>query len=138
MKTSPKILAGICCGLALTVGAAERTTTYTYTAEGLISSIDGPRADVTDLTTFTYDTAGNRATMTNVLGHITQYTDYDGAGRLLRMVGPNGRVTSFTYHPRGWLLSQATSTTVLENKALWSPLQVLDEVSHGSESGTAL
>jgi len=102
---------------------AERTTSYTYTPEGLIATIDGPRTDVTDLTTFTYDTAGNRATMTNAAGHVTQYTDYDGAGRLLRMVDPNGLVVSFTYHPRGWLLSQtvgvgaAAATTLYDYDA---------------------
>lgn len=97
------LLAGL--SLVSTLEAVDRATTYTYTPEGLISSVDGPRTDTSDITTFSYDTAGNRITMTNALGHLTQYTDHDGAGRLLRMVDPNGLVTRFTYHPRGWLLS---------------------------------
>ena len=93
--------------LVTAVGASGRTTSYTYTPEGLIETIDGPRTDVADITRYTYDTSGNRTTMTNALGQVTQYTDYDGAGRLQRMVDPNGVVTTYTYHPRGWLLSVA-------------------------------
>ena len=104
-----KRILAVCVSVAVSLSSVSlnaRTTTYTYTPEGLIESLDGPRIDVVDVTSYTYDISGNRATMRNALGHVTQYTDYDGAGRLLRMVDPNGLVTSFTYHPRGWLLSQ--------------------------------
>jgi len=85
---------------------ADRTTTYTYYDNGLLHTIDGPRSDVVDTVTHTYDAQGNRATTVNALGHITQFTQYDGAGRLLRMVDANGLVTTYSFHPRGWLLSQ--------------------------------
>lgn len=45
-------------------------------------------------------------TMTDAMGRVTRYTDYDAAGRLLRKVGPNGLVTRYTYHPGGWLLAE--------------------------------
>ena len=105
MKTR-MLAAWACAGLChLPLAEAARTTTYGYTTAGLTESVDGPRTDISDLTTFAYDAAGNRATMINPLGHVTHYPDYDGAGRLLRMVDPNGLETTFTYHPRGWLLS---------------------------------
>jgi YD repeat-containing protein len=45
-----------------------RTWTYTYTAEGLLATVDGPRSDVTDVTTYTYDLLGNLTKVTNALG----------------------------------------------------------------------
>ena len=99
--------AGLC--LSPAAGAKFRTTFYTYTSEGLIASIDGPRTDVADVTSFTYDAAGNRAVMNNALGHVTRYVAYDANGRLLRMIDPNGLETRFTYHPRGWLESHTVS-----------------------------
>ncbi|NIJ72052.1 RHS repeat-associated core domain-containing protein [Xanthomonas sp. F4] len=40
---------------------------------------------------------------TNALGQVTEYLAYDGAGRVLTVKDANGRVTDFTFHPRGWL-----------------------------------
>lgn len=104
-----KSILSLACSLCLSVGtwAADRVTAYTYTPEGLVATIDGPRVDVGDVTTYQYYPNGNRHYMIDALGHVTEFTDYDAAGRLLRMVDPNGLVSSFTYHPRGWL---ATST----------------------------
>ncbi|MEW8460403.1 MAG: hypothetical protein AB2653_08880, partial [Candidatus Thiodiazotropha endolucinida] len=34
---------------------ADRTTSYTYTAQGQVETIDGPRIDVSDITTYGYD-----------------------------------------------------------------------------------
>jgi YD repeat-containing protein len=75
--------------------------------------VNGPRTDVSDITTYTYygsDGANNKAgdleSITNALGHVTQFTHYDGAGRLTRMVDPNGLATVLEYWPRGWLKSR--------------------------------
>jgi YD repeat-containing protein len=46
---------------------------------------------------------GDLQSMTNAAGHLTQYTRYDRAGRLLRMIEPSGLVTDTTYTPRGWV-----------------------------------
>lgn len=84
-----------------------RTTTYHYDASWRLQEIDGPRTDISDRTTFTYHPGtNNRATMTDAMGHVTRYTNYDAAGRLLREIDPNGLITSYTYHPRGWLLTE--------------------------------
>ena len=47
--------------------AAPRTTSYGYLPNGLLEYVDGPLDGTGDRTTFTYDTSGNRATMTNAL-----------------------------------------------------------------------
>jgi RHS repeat-associated protein len=104
------------------VSGASRTTTHTYDPDGRILTTNGPRTDISDLTTYTYypsDDAtcasapttcphrkGDLQTVTNAAGQVAQYLRYDGAGRLLESVDPNGVYTTLTYHPRGWLTSR--------------------------------
>ncbi|MFI0416503.1 MAG: hypothetical protein ACH255_20460, partial [Candidatus Thiodiazotropha sp.] len=95
----------------------ERTTTYTYCESidipagcpwvGLIKSIDGPRLDVSDITTYGYDTQGNRISITNALSQVTQITAHDAAGRPLTSVDPNGLTTTLNYDLRGRLTQQS-------------------------------
>lgn len=101
-----------------------RTWTYTYfevpsIAEliGQLQSVDGPRTDVADVTTYAYYTSddpggqflkGDLYTITNALGHVTEYLEYDGNGRPLAIADANGVQTTLTYHPRGWLQSRTT------------------------------
>jgi YD repeat-containing protein len=54
-------------------------------------------------------TAGDLQSITNAAGHVTQYTQYDRAGRVRQMVDPKGVVTDTVYTPRGWIAS--TSVT---------------------------
>ena len=91
-----------------------RTTTFTYHPEGvngqfMVATQDGPRTDVSDVTTFTYTAEGFIDTVTNPLNQTTQVTSYNSRGQPLSMTDSNGVVTNMTYHPRGWLL---TSTVV--------------------------
>ena len=58
-----------------------RTTTYSYYANRLLHTVDGPRTDVSDITTYTYDTALNLASISNALGHTTLYSDYNSQGK---------------------------------------------------------
>ncbi len=44
--------------------------------------------------------------VTNALGHTVEYLSYDNAGRVTQQKDANGVLTSFTYHPRGWLASR--------------------------------
>lgn len=104
-----------------TADGAARVWNYTYNAAGQVLSIDGPRTDVTDVTAYAYysadDPAGNYragdlASVTNALSQVTQFTQYDGAGRLKEMIDPNGLKTILAYSPRGWLTSRQVGTAV--------------------------
>ncbi len=109
-----------------TVPGSNRTTTYSYYSVpeilvGRLRIIDGPRS-IPDMTTFTYRVdddpnggfrAGDLHTVTNAAGHVTEYLEYDSAGRALRVEDPNGVVTSLGYHLRGWLTSSSTGGEVI-------------------------
>jgi RHS repeat-associated protein len=95
-----------------TSDGAARTWSYTYNLEGQMLTANGPRTDLTDETTLAYYTAddvagkyrkGDLASSTNALGHVTQFTEYDAAGRLLKSIDANGLETVLEYWPRGWL-----------------------------------
>ena len=97
-----------------------RTETYTWGTGGRLMSINGPRAaigPVDDITSFTYDTAGNLLTMTNGLGHVTTFASYDANGRPGSVTDPNGTQTLFTYDALGRLLTSNVkhpTTTALD------------------------
>lgn len=91
---------------------ATRTTTYTYNAQGLLATVNGPRIDVNDVTSFTYDAQGNVATVTDPLGKITQYTAYDAHGRPLSTTDPSGLVATYSYDLMGRLASRTAGGLV--------------------------
>ena len=97
------------------------TPTYHATVPGvLVKTVDnGPRIDVADLTTTDYyapdatcpgaallGCRGQIKQITNALGHVTTYNEYDAHGRVKKLTDPNAVVTTFAYSPRGWLQSR--------------------------------
>jgi RHS repeat-associated protein len=95
----------VALGLAATVAHAstpDRTSTRTYNAQGLVGSIDGPRTDVSDVTSYTYDALGHLATVTDALGHVTTYDTYDALGNPGRIIDANQVISIMTYTPQGW------------------------------------
>jgi RHS repeat-associated protein len=96
-----------------TIGLAQ-TWTYTYNARGQVTSIDEPRTDTIDVTTFVYypnnfAVVNNRKllkTITNALGHVTSFTSYNANGQPLRILDANGLVTLLSYDTRGRLLTR--------------------------------
>ena len=114
--------------LQKTVSASSQTQTwnYTYNQWGQITSIDGPRTDVADITSYSYDAQGNLASITNTLGHITRITAYDLHGRPLAMIDPNGIQTNFSYDLRGRLLHKASGgeTTFYTYDAVGQLIQI--------------
>ncbi|GAA0680673.1 RHS repeat protein [Dyella marensis] len=83
----------------------DRTTAKTYNTQGWVATVDGPRTDVSDVTSFTYDAQGRVATVTDPLGHVTSYDTYDMYGNPGRSIDPNGIVSVMTYTPEGWPLT---------------------------------
>ena len=100
-----------------------RTWSYRYYPDtdpdsraGRLRSIDGPRADVADISTFSYYSSndsqghyrkGDLHSTVNAAGHVTEYLEYDGNGRLIKLRDANDVITLFSYHARGWLGSRA-------------------------------
>ena len=94
---------------------ANREQQWTYNQYGQVLTHDGPRTDVSDLTTYAYytDTAFTGATA-NAVGHtvgdlqrvtnasrqVTNYTKYNKHGQLLESIDPNGVLTINTYDLR--------------------------------------
>ncbi len=85
-----------------------RNWAWSYNAQSLMVSATDPRGQVTQ---YTYDSAGNVATMRNALNQTTAFT-YDGAGRTLTQTDPNGLVTATTYDARGRMLTSAQGAEV--------------------------
>jgi len=107
-----------------TATLASRTWTTTYFEVpslapliGQIETVDGPRTDISDTTTYEYYTSddpagayltGDLKAVVNALGQRTVYVQYDGNGRPLEIRDVNNVPTVLTYHPRGWISSRTT------------------------------
>lgn len=115
----------------------SRTTTYTYCEQadvatgacpliGLVIKVDGPRTDVSDITTYTYR-ASDEATcasnpaacpyrkgdvwkvarrVSDALSLVEETLRYDSAGRPLSVKDANGVVTDYEYTSRGQLAAR--------------------------------
>ena len=82
------------------------TTTYTYDTNGRITSIDGPRTDVSDITTYSYDTTtGNLLSVTQPIIGTTTYSNHDQLGNPQTITDPNGNATTYTYDTNGRVLT---------------------------------
>ena len=124
------------CAATGTPPEGVRRTMYTYCDVvsancpliGLVLTMDGPRTDVTDVTTYSYYTsssatgcgtpgaachqAGDLYQVNNALGQKTTIASYDANGRITRITDPNGTNTDFTYTPRGWVLTRTIGGAV--------------------------
>jgi len=82
------------------------TTTFTYDSNGRIKTIDGPRTDVSDITTYSYDSAtGNLLSVAQPLIGTTTYSNHDQLGNPQTITDPNGNATTYTYDTNGRVLT---------------------------------
>lgn len=96
------LLAGL---LATNAIASDYAVTYSYNEAGQVSTIDGPRDDVADITRYDYDANGNLSRITNALGHYREFLDYNAQGKPERLVDENGVETLLGYTAQGQLAS---------------------------------
>lgn len=113
--SSGNILTRTLTDLGVTPNLA-RTWTYTYNSFGQVLTADGPRTDVSDVTTYTYYSCttgyqcGQIESITNALGHVTTYDTYNAHGQPLTITDPNGVVTTLTYDARQRLTSHTVGS----------------------------
>ncbi|WP_198683851.1 RHS repeat-associated core domain-containing protein [Peristeroidobacter agariperforans] len=104
-----------------TATSESRTWTYSYNSFGQMLTVDGPRTDVQDVTTYAYYNCttglqcGQVHTITNALGHVTTYNTYNAHGQPLTITDPNGVVTTLSYDPR----QRVTARTVGSEQAIF-------------------
>lgn len=110
---------------AAATGSAQ-TWSWTYNEFGQALTETGPRSDLNAVTTYTYDSKGNLATIQNALGHVTTLSGYDAHGRVGTVTDPNGLTTTYSYTLRGWLsaISRGSETTSYDYDAAGQLLQV--------------
>ena len=130
-----------------TATSETRTTSYTYwsnstgpggqTILGRLKEIDGPRTDVTDKTTFTYDSDFRLIKTTDALGHETETTAFDAADRPLTTEDENDVETDMTYDVLGRLLTVTRAPgTALEAVTTFTYNDVGDVETIESPNGT--
>jgi len=96
--------------------SATRIWNYTYNSYGQVLTIDGPRTDASDITTYTYyscatgNQCGQVNTVKNALGQITTFNTYNAYGQPLTLTDPNGVGTTITYDARQRLKSKVTGS----------------------------
>lgn len=91
--------------LATNAIASNYAVTYGYNEAGQVSTVDGPRDDVEDVTRYDYDANGNLSRITNALGHYREFLDYNAQGKPERLVDENGVETLLGYTAQGQLAS---------------------------------
>lgn len=90
---------------------STRTWTYTWN-NSLLASIQSPRTDVIEKTSFTYDSTGALTAILNPLSQRATISSHSGGGLPLTIVDPNGVTTALVYDPRQHLLSSTTAGRV--------------------------
>jgi YD repeat-containing protein len=101
-----------------TPSGAPRTWAYTYDSNGSMLTMNGPRTDSADVTSYTYypnddaDPAnrGNLASVTNAAGHVTSVSAYNAHGQPLTIVDANGLTTTLVYDLRQRLTSRTVGS----------------------------
>ena len=120
----------------------SRTWAYTYDTYGRRLTEDGPRTDVSDVTTYTYYTCtsgyecGQVHTVTNAAGQVVTFNTYNVHGQPLTITDANSVLTTLAYDSRQRLTSRTvgSETTTLE---YW-PTGLLKKVTQADSTLPAL
>ncbi|WP_050750275.1 DUF6531 domain-containing protein [Allochromatium vinosum] len=112
-------------------GKLNLATTFTYDAVGNLTKVDGPRTDVADTLSSTYDAERRITQTTNALNKVTRRA-YDANGNLVRtaaQIGTQWLVTCQSYTPtnkvlKTWGPVQGASDTACPTAA--APVAVTD------------
>ena len=89
-----------------TTTGLSQTWNFTYNSYGQVLTVDGPRSDVSDITTYDYyncstgGRCGQLRSITNALGQAVSYNSYDNHGYPLQITDANGVTSIMTYDAR--------------------------------------
>jgi YD repeat-containing protein len=86
----------------------SRTTSYSYSRTGLLTSVDGPLPGPVDAVAYSYNADGNIQTITDLTGRVTSVNGWNSRGQPTSITDPNGAVTTLAYEPARGLLTQMT------------------------------
>lgn len=98
---------------------------YGYDASGRLESVDGPRTDVADVTSYIYynctngGKCGQLKSITNAINQVTTISVYDAHGMPKKIIDPNGIITLLYYDRRQRLTRITTdskSTSIAYHK----------------------
>ena len=83
---------------------------YTW-QNSLLTTVQSPRTDLIEKTTYAYDSTGALTGITNPLNQQTSITSHTGGGLPLTVVDPNGVTSNLVYDPHQHLLSSTVMTS---------------------------
>jgi len=95
------------------------TIQYQYNTLGQLTQINGPRTDVSDITTIEYyantsgegNNRGQLKAIVNALNQRTEFLNYDANGNVGTITDPNGVITQPTYDGRNRIKTITNQTT---------------------------
>jgi RHS repeat-associated protein len=111
--------------------AAERATSYVYDQSNQLISVtrEGDAQTAQAVTNYTYDPAGNIATITDAEGNTTAFLAYDVMGNVLHRRDARGQDWLYTYDDLGRLITETDpegNTTTYEYDAVGNRTAVID------------
>lgn len=95
-------------GYTVSGDPVSRQVDLTYAAGGQLASVTDSNGHSVQLTYSSCSSGANcgqLASLTNAAGHVMTFDQYDANGRLLQKTDPNGLSTTYTYNPRGNVLT---------------------------------
>jgi RHS repeat-associated protein len=112
------------------------TTAYQYNSYGQLTQINGPRTDLSDITTLEYydndsgegNNRGQLMTITNALNQSTSFSNYDANGNVGTITDPNGVAAVYTYDERNRVATITNQTTSAEIQYFYNSHGMLDHV----------
>lgn len=100
------------------------TTQYQYNSLGQLTQINGPRTDVSDITTLEYYTnspsqgnnRGQLSAIVNALNQRTEFSQYDANGNVGKIKDPNNVETQYTYDERNRIKTITNLSTTAQTQ----------------------
>jgi YD repeat-containing protein len=123
-------------GAPLQSGVLPRVQQYSYNQYGQVLTAKDPLNNVTSYVYYSDTTGehtkGDLQSVTNALGHVTQFTHYNPAGQVLRQLDANNITTDYTYDLRQRLTS-VTASNQITQYVYW-PTGLLKQVIQPDQS----